>query len=413
MLLMALYPILWTYVSFLNLNYGETALFIVSLIIFFQYPQKLFSNLPRGYMLFWGICAICLVLHGGGFKFSYLIPGGVVFFIFSVSLAASSLCFSIEKFYKYYRIAFVFSVIVFILQTLRLLPEQYNYLFVLPFSDHIAYTGTELSTVFNHRNGGRSSSFFLEPAYYSQFVTIFLILELFYKAGKNKLYTKTSLFVIVLLIFIRSGLGMLGLVMVLTYKAYDFLSNSRNYTKYLLILIPLVFFFLKLYLGSEMGESLLERKEELTMEDSSGYVRILQGALFFSNLPLLNKFIGVSQEQLIEFNKSIITYGPDDYISLFTNGFFTLTLSNGLIGLFVFLVMCYLLYKASNSLGRCSLWVLLSFSLVEQVYLGSSMLICLFIACADRIKGIPVNAHCQLFVQHYSPNRIKPDSSLE
>ncbi len=363
MLVLALYPVLFSYVFPFNLNYGETFLLILSFLCLFKSFQ-----LPQGYLILWMYVAIDMIAISGGFKMTYLIPGGISFFIFSISVIALSCCFKLEVFYRYFRIIFILSAIVWCLQILNLLPPEYSRSFILPISDHIGYGEVDLQELrFIREDVDRASSFFLEPAYYAQFIAIYLAIVLFYDIGDKKLFPLRALFPIILLLALRSGVGIICLIVLICIKLLSYLKKTNNLLK-LLYIIPIVVFVGVFLAQSSLGADMLSRTAEFSEEGSSGYLRVLQGYIIFSDLPLYGKLFG--QEMV------------GDY--MFANGLSTVLIRTGIIGMLLLIYVYIRMYIKGTSLSKTMIILLLSMSLVEQVYLGPSMLICTIIAFSSH-----------------------------
>lgn len=365
MFLLALYPVLFSYVFSFNINYGESFLLIFS---FFCLGRSL--SLPSGYIFLWIYVAIDTIIISDGFKITYLIPGGISFFIFSFSLAALSSCFNIEKCYRFYRSIFLLSVVVWVCQLLNLLPLEYSRSLILPISDHIGYGEVDLKELILIREeADRASSFFLEPAYYAQFIAIYLALELFYKTGDKKLLSIRAILPVIVLLVLRSGLGVICLIVLILIKFFSFKKTKRSSTA-LILSIPIAIFIGYLFIQSTYGEDLISRTTEFSEEGSSGYLRVLQGYILYNDLPTLGKVFG---QELI-----------GDY--MFANGLSTILIRTGIVGLILFLFVYCRLYINGTSLSKSMVILLLTMSLVEQVYLGPSMLICTVIAFSSQKK---------------------------
>ena len=361
--LLAIYPVLFSYVSFFNINYGEIMLLVFSCVCVFKS-----FKLPSGYLLYWIYAAIDIFLICDGFKITYLIPGGISFFIYSLSLAVLSQLFNTHIFYRIFRAVFFVSVIVWCLQFLGLMPDQYSKSLIFPISDHIGYGNVDLKDLqYMRSETDRFCSFFLEPAYYAQFIAIYLSLELFYRAEETKLITKLSLFPICMLLLLRSGLGILCLAVIFGYKLVLYIKN-KGFNYYLLLFVPLVFLMGFLFLRSDIGVQMLNRRVEFNEEGTSGFLRLFQGFMIYDEFPLVGKLFG--QELSGGYR--------------FANGFTTVLIRQGLIGMILLVYVYFRLYRKSSSMGKCMVWLLLVMSLIEQVYLAPSMLLCTIVAYLSR-----------------------------
>ena len=388
MLLLALYPILYSYMSSYNLNYGEIGLGLATAFGMIHYGMKDGLVFPSKYLYFWIYVSITLIITSNSFKFTYLIPGGIAFSLFSLNWAFSSRVFHLDSLYKCMKIVFFIAVLVYIAQLLHLMPNQYQYIAVFPISDHIAYADIDYQGLMNLREGTiRPCSLFLEPAYFAQYALIFLALEMFYKTDIDRLLTPISFITIIVLLLLRSGLGFCGLIVLLSIKCYDYLKKSRNGWMTLLLIAPVLIYFLSLFLVSEAGVELMERKSEFQTEGSSGFLRIVQGFLIFDALPLFHKLFGISMESVAAMQLPFFTYTSTGEVSLFTNGFCTVLIKTGLMGLLLLLFVYYKMFKNGSMLSKTLVILLLVMSMIEQVYLTSSMLLCSVIANSETTKS--------------------------
>ena len=377
MAFLSLYPILYAYMNSFSFNYGEMLfLGLLPLILILAKSYRI-TTLPSGYYVFWFYVALLLIISSGDFKVTYLIPGGIAFTIFSLMTGVSIKYFNIDYLYKLMRSFLIIASLIFILQYMGLTPEEYSRCFILPISDHLAYSNLDYEGLIAMRQyGTRACSIFLEPAYFAQYACIFLVLELFYKAGTERLYTKLSIFIVAILLLSRSGCALLGLATVAAVKLITYLRYTKRSMGYLLFVLPIIGMSIFYYFSTDVGVALLDRTAELNTEGSSGYMRVFQGFFIYDYLPLINKIFGISTEDLMNMNIPFLSVGRDGEVAMFTNGLFTLLIRTGFVGFIIFMYIYIKMYKSTNIVGKASLWLLLSLSLVEQVYLLFPMMLC-------------------------------------
>lgn len=385
MVLLALYPVLYSYMNSFSMNYGEVFFIVLLPLIFLMAKTYKILLLPPSYLVFWLYVASLLIIDSGEFKITYLIPGGIAFTCFSLMLGVTSKFINVKFLYNLMKFVFIAASIVYIMQSLDLMPSEFSRCYILPISDHLAYSNIDYDGLMDLRQyGTRPASIFLEPAYFAIYCCIFLILELFYKAGENRLFTKFSLLIIVQLLFLRSGCALLGLGTVILVKTIFYLKYSNRPIGYFLLVIPFFLVAIYYYFSSEMGSALLERTEEFSTEGSSGYLRVFQGYFIYDYLPSLNKIFGISTAKLSNMYIPFLSVRNNGEVSTFTNGFFTLLIRTGLVGFLLFVKIYVRLYKSTNNMGKASLWLLFALSLVEQVYLLFPMLLCFALASVKR-----------------------------
>ena len=356
MVCLALYPVLYSYMNSFSMNYGEV--FFIALLPMILLMAKTYKiiRLPSSYYLFWFYVALLLIIDSGEFKITYLIPGGIAFTLFSLLLGVTSKFLDVKHLYNIMKCIFIAASIVFILQSLGLMPSEYSICFILPISDHLAYSNVDYDALMALReHGTRPASIFLEPAYFAIYSCIFLILELFYKAGENRLFTKFSLLIILQLLFLRSGCALLGLGTVLLVKSIFYLKYSKRSIGYFVLAIPFFLIAIYYYFSSEIGSELLERTQEFSTEGSSGYQRVFQGYFIYDYLPSFNKIFGISTTKLSNMYIPFLSVRSDGEVSMFTNGFFTLLIRTGIVGFLLFVYTYIRIYKSTNNMGKASL----------------------------------------------------------
>lgn len=394
MLALALCPVLYSYVSSFNLRYCDILFLILVFGVWFLNGGKNIFIFPRFFLVFWIYAAIALIMISHNFKITYLIPGGIAFAIFSMSWGTCSKYFSISVFYAVLRIVFILSVIIFFAQLLKLLPNQYQISAILPISDHVAYTDTDYYALMLLRDrSDRPCSFFLEPAYYAQFLLIYLAVNLFYKTRKDVFFSLSSILCIITLVLLKSGLGLSGLAVLLSIRVIVFFKESKKTRRVLFATLPVLFIAISYYFTTDAGLAVLERQDELTTEGSSGFMRVVQGFMIFDALPTSNKVLGVSMDDVENMHLPFITYDENGDAKMFTNGLCTLLLRTGLLGMILCFVVYFFIWKNGTILSKVLLILLFVMSIIEQVYLLPSMLI-ISVISSSLIKREEQNENC-------------------
>lgn len=409
MVCLALYPVLYSYMNSFSMNYGEVFFIVLLPLIFLMAKTYKILRLPSLYWVFWFYVALLLIIDSSEFKVTYLIPGGMAFTLFSLIMGVTSKFLDLRLLYCVMKYIFVVASIILIMQSLGLMPSEFSRCFILPISDHLAYSNTDYEGLMELRQyGTRPSSIFLEPAYFAIYCSVFLILELFYKAGDHRLFTKFSFLIILQLLFLRSGCALLGLGIVILVKSICYLKYSKKSAGYFVLAIPFFLFAFYYYFSSEIGSALLERTREFSTEGSSGYLRVVQGFFIYDYLPTVNKIFGISTSKLSTMYIPFLSVKSNGDVSMFTNGICTLLIRTGIVGFFLFLNVYIRLYKSTNNMGKASLWLLFALSLVEQVYLLFPMLLCFVIASVKRQTN---HKHFLINNQFYNENSISLSNS--
>ena len=375
MFLLASYPILYYYALLLPFSWGEILLFLFSCYVIITRPHGRKVLYPKYFLLFWVYCAIVAFIHTP--LVSLLIPGGPNMFMWAISLGALIPLFDYNLFHKYYRAIFLFAAGLFILQEVTSLLSGDRFFFHLPISDETAnYGNLSFAALENvQRYAERSSSLFMEPSYFGQYSLILLMMELFSPNTDNKKIGFSSFFIVFILIFLRSGVGMLGLVLLSAIKIFDMYKHRRNYLIIsFLLLLPLLFFATQLYIDSDIGSNMIKRESELTDQHGSGYIRSIRGYLYYNEMPILGKLVGADLEEVRTYKiiDDIWDLGENQMIF---NGIQSVLITKGIIGLLLFFLIYASLYKKSTLFTKTSLWLLFLFFLLEACYMTPNMMI--------------------------------------
>lgn len=395
MFLLAWFPILNIYKSPLPLGYGSVLvllLWVVSLIQGTTLRRSL--SLPRQYVIFWGWCAVAyFISYLPQLKIGALIPGGFNLFIFSITLGFLLSIFDIESFKKHSKIVVVAAGVILVFQEALYFTTGSRPIFLLPFGQLM----DEISVpelIAEQMRMDRSSSLFREPAHFAQYLLPLLCLELFSERNKEKLFTPYSIFIIAILVLLRSGNGFLGLVILLIVKAWTYLKNVRMGTKIMAILIaaPLAFYAVSSYISTEVGSAMLERTNELENDDSAAsYIRVYRGYALYSELPFANQLFGINDDRLMQvIPRTSISYlfagtlTNDTYM----NGVQSVMIHQGLIGLLLCVWMYVGFARRRPLQSKMQIWLLLLLSLFGQTFMSNSMLYCtLLCVCYNNKKS--------------------------
>lgn len=387
-LFLPLYPILdcYSFISFLSL--GKTIL-LTFLVIASVSCNNVSYHFPEDkcYYRLWIYLAISYFLSCiGSLSFGAFIPGSLSFVIFSVMLIFTIPYVDFKIFYKSYRGVVFIAGILLLVQEVSYFTMGIRPFFVLPLGEINYGTMTYSELMWIHTTTDRSSSIFLEPAHMAQYVLPFLCVELFYKENKNKLFSPFSIFVIIILALLKSGNGMVGLAIVLLFKALIYSHNQRKAKVFLIaiLLVPLTLFFFNRYISTEGGQKVLERTEELTMDsDAHSYSRIGLGYEIYGSLPLFNQVIGMSDDNLIS-SGFVKIRNKDVGSSLYCNGLSKVLISAGALGLLFWLMFLVPIFKGASYIGKSVLVLLLVLSLFSAMYLTAIMWMVLIIAILDN-----------------------------
>lgn len=387
MFLLAAFPILdYYYFGMSNFTFAN-----ISSILLFIYTllkgKFRFNKVPKSYYMYWAYSALQIYLIAGIGGWSDYIPGGVLFAIFSLCVFAYASYFNIYLLRKSMRLIFIVSSILWFYQNIIWFTTHVKISTFLPLTDSILtnhMTYNELTRWQNEIGGElieRFSSLFTEPSHFAQYSLMLLCIELFIGDNKNKLYTKFSVIIIIMLILMQSGAGMMGIGFIAIVKLLYILlvTRRKKYYFYLALLVPLFVIGVRWYLNSQAGSYISARTEQLDYTNetstSSGFVRLYFGWYKYGELSPVQKLLGTSRTAIGEMREGG-----------FFNGVTNILCSQGLIGLLLLIVFYVKTCKKKVPYSGVTSLYLLFISLIASTYLGGLMLISAAIALGTHWK---------------------------
>jgi len=365
-LLIALYPILSGYGLSLSLDFGSILLFVFGVGCVIAYPRKFRIKMPEGYMLFFVVALLLSLVWARSVPLRLL--------LFSVNLVFACCFAEKELLWKYYNIIVWVCVVFFLAQEVSFYIIGVRPSGILSFLPTV-YGGDNAGLIEETVTSERSSSFFLEPSYFAQFLIPYVVINLF-STKKNE--RKQAVIASFILVLIRSGVGIM--VLGIIWLLWFLFSNIKARTK----IISLVFITMTLlvltYTASGFLDYFLSRSDELLsftgdeQYQSSGFIRIFRGYFAFANTSFLNKLFGSPPEVVQALLEGSIYFGKES--SNFINGIQTLLFYHGILGTILYLRHLLLLpYKTGSKT-----LLILSISIIvllfpEQFYLSSRLFV--------------------------------------
>lgn len=386
MLLLALFPILNYYASPLPFSWGEVLLLIY---VFIRIAKKGINDsflFPRNFVIYWAYCALSLIVLSNSFNVKYLIPGGISMFIWCLFLGILTKETNNKSLLQYFRVIFIPIALLFVAQEITFYLFKERITFHLPISSMTAYYGDlsfeQLAKAYKFSD--RSNSLFMEPAYFAEYLLLHLCLEFFGEEGRNKLFNKYIIAIVLILLLLRSGTGLIGLAFLGTLKLISYIKTQKSwkYRALTLVLLPALYIGVSYYVSTEIGSGMLKRQNELTDQSGSSYDRIFRGLELYDAMPFHNKIIGIDPST---FRETSNYYGVETLKEgMLFNGFQSVLITKGLIGLLLLFAVYVPIYRSSNILTKSSLGLLLLLSWIESVYLMPIMLILTLIAFEEK-----------------------------
>ena len=279
--------------------------------IFFLIHTFIFTNI------------VCIVQ--GGHFFAYRGE-----FIFFVLLCITHKYFNIDYGLKLYRILFYFTCVVFLSQEISSLifGSRFSALIPnLPLIYEDSYLDMNMSDMIERQlSSDRSSSVFLEPAQFAQFILPYFAIELF--RNRNFSISSKVIFFLCIIFLLESGNGIIVSTIILLLWVIEIKKSYKNL--FLLNLILLCFIIIiPFLLNSEFVSDLLNRSSEFSSVDttSSGFLRVIRGYYLWADIPLINEIFGLNFNSLESFYHNLSPYVQ----SLFAKEFYINTFQSKLI----------------------------------------------------------------------------------
>ncbi len=411
--------------TFLN-KYASFSVVIISLLApyFFPYTETPLSNF---FLLFNGLLFFIL-----GVKKKFSIPSfyklfiiyalivsplvGLVYFNDIASLISSykgivlfSLCliysipflnYSLIK--EYYQKIVVIASVIFVIQELMYASIGFRFSALIPFLP-VSYAQTTM-TDFIHRQMylDRSSSFFLEPAHFAQFLLGYLAIILGENINESKILTKSAILVSLILLFTWSGNAIVLMLLLWLFFFIKIKTPKINKSFLIIPLLIVLFFSYDIISSTEKGSKLISRTEELSINQdrvSSGTMRIYRGYYVFSDMLPFQKITGVGDGNIANvINKSSFVRMFFDF-ERYVNNIQAILIGYGLIGLFIFFVFIIQLYNTKNNVVQLLIILFGGLCFLESFWCTGKMLLYLSIPmlmynekyCSKNIKDNYIN----------------------
>lgn len=363
-LAIALFPIISGYGFSPSLDFGSLLLFVLGVGCVFVYPHQFKFKFPLGYQAFFIVALLLSLLWARSVPLRLL--------LFSVNLCLACTYAQWDYLWKYYKATVIISGLFFVFQEGLFYTAGYRpsgLLTILP----VIY-GNNATMIEQAASSFRSASFFLEPSYFAQFLLPYVVICLFSSDRKRM---KQAIVVSVLLILIRSGIGILALGVI--WLLWFLFSNTKLVYKIIVgfgavgVLAVLAYADSSVfdYFSKRSGEMMSYSGDETYM--SSGFIRFFRGYYAFSDMSTLDKLFGTNPSIVHDILEKNIFFGSDE--SNFINGVQTLLFYHGIVGTLFFLrhVLMYP-YKVHNKILLVMSVCIILLMLGESFYLCSRWL---------------------------------------
>lgn len=389
--LIAIFPLLHIYM--LPIGVPMSIFQIVVLLTYFYIFAtgiNIKYDLPNGFTLYWVYIAVIYFLFASRFRVGLFIPGGLSFVMWILTFWLGINFLDFRLFRKYYRGLFTLCALFLVIQEISYFTMGYRPLYMLP----LPFYGLDASLIIDAQAQlDRSSSFFLEPSHFAQFSLPLLALELFCPS-KSKLLSGYSLYIILVLLLLRSGIGIAGIFVLMLIRIFYYYrtESAKNKIFATVIGIPLIISFILLYSESEAGQYIMERAISVGMsEDAESSTRLYRGWIFFLDLPIQHKLFGCDIEQLVD----LAVHSPHSYLyswrgtyRVYLNGIQQIMVINGIIGAVLFTITMLKLYKGKSILSKSLIIVFFVLMFIGDIYIGQMMLITMLVPFLESNRNL-------------------------
>lgn len=337
----------------------------------------------------------------------------IVLLLFTANLyLAVPLC-DFDELRRYYKFWVFFASLIFLLQEISFLTLGQRFIARIP-GIPLPYdipVGTFRSRMMNL---DRSCSLFLEPSHFAHFLVPYLAIKLGELHDKTKVIDLEAFFLSLILVFLRSGNGLIMLA-VLWLLVLVFANMNRFVKMFVLIPISTIIILGGIFILSrtDAGQELLERTEELNADVSqvsSGTMRVYRGFWVYADQRPVVKLFGIGyggKDDAIDHSRfSWMFQDNERYI----NNASVLLLCYGIIGTLLFFMFLIRICKR-NSFGAfllVSVFVVLCF--MEAFWGDTRMLLYIAIPIIMKLRSSKSYSGAWRQISSVSSHsRLRPD----
>lgn len=347
-------------------------------LLFIGKRQKIIF--PKYYLLFFFYAIIIPPLVSIFYGYTTSIQSSYISIVlYTLCLILYTPYLDIDIIKKVYGILVLIVSIVFILQEVMYATFGYRFSALIAFLP-VKYSYTSMSDfMVKQMFMSRSSSLFLEPAHFAQFLLGYLAILLGDSYNKKRLINIPAIITSLILLLTWSGNGILIAVllwvMFILFVKVDLLKKIFLITPLVILLIIYSFNYI---ISTEQGAKILERTEELDANSdrvSSGTMRIYRGYYVFEDMSLFLKTTGVgtgaTSDVIDDSSVKWMFHSFEHYL----NNAQILLIAYGVLGTFFFMFHIFYLIRYNTGEGKFLIIAFLGLSFIESFWGGSKMLL--------------------------------------
>ena len=351
----------------------------------FVVPRKLY--LPKEYTIFmiymWLVPPIVSSLVGlPGSFFESLLPLCLILTSINLAILIPNVDYGLVI--KYYRFLVYIAIGFFILQELSSVLFGFKPTLYFGFLESY-YDGSDMMDFAISRSEmERSSSFFLEPSHFVQYIIPYVCI-IICRCIQNKKISFELILLISVVIWSKTGTGLFSLVIIGLF-CFLFCNKWNILSKFFISLFIAVFLVVAFTYFSDNAivAEILRRSTEFSITvdaygQQSGFFRIWRGYFIYAAGNIYNQIFGTAVAA-VEFVASKVYIPGINYEGSYMNGIQSLLVQGGIVGTLLFGGYIRKLFNLFSISGRCIILTMLGLFFMENMLYSPKMFLFIIIA---------------------------------
>lgn len=267
----------------------------------------------------------------------------------------------------------------------------------------LAY-GIDASTLIsNHKlwnayGSWRPSSIFIEPSHFANFILLPLVVSIFESKDlmKDKKALCSSVIITFALFLSESATGILIAVVVWGIYFAKYMKKTVKVRQVIFICAVIALVMIIVLKTDYLADAWVRVETVKSHSGTTGTLRLLQGLIVFSKLPLVAKWFGIGYGNVATFltENNVTTSFLSDIGNEFMNGFSTVLVSSGIIGFVIYLfIWVRLFFENKSKVNRMAFLVIsILFCISPLFYSCTTVMYLVFVRCKN--ENITENMDC-------------------
>ena len=292
---------------------------------------------------------------------------------------------------RFYRILVYIAVGFFVVQEIFYNLTGFRPTLYLSFLEMYYEGSDEMSLALSRAEMDRSSSFFLKPSHFVQYIIPYFCIVISKYINEKKGLSEVLIMLFVI-IWLKAGIGLVSLLVI---GCFFFLKSGvlKMYQRVLVVFTTIVLFafITTIYKDTALVAYIMERSSEFSMEvdihgPQSGFIRIWRGYFIYGAMDIVNQILGVSPAGMEAVSNAVYIPGCR-YEGPYMNGVQTLLVSGGVIGCILFFKYIIHIYKQKDITGRCILVAMITIFFMEHMLNTPKMFLYILLASCFNISS--------------------------